>query len=157
MGDIRNPKNIKGKSGSNEINFSFSYPDNKFQLDKLEIFEYKNKEIVIKKKNRHKHLDYGINHVSDGGCLNERFHERNQIKYEDTKRKNKTRHRINYECKVAEKKKEKTDLLESSNKNDDLTHSDEYYSEPELEMDFNDLFELSASVCEDTESDSEDN
>lgn len=156
---IRNPKNFRFKSGSNETLFSFSYPDNKFQIDKIQIFEVKNQEIIIKKKNRHKHLDYGINDFSDGLDIDEKFHERNQIKYEETKQKNRTKHRINYECKIAGGKKpkedvENNDISNEIKKDEIILDEEEFFSEPD--MDFNDLFELSASVCCVESSDDED-
>ena len=165
MGDnLRNPRNLRFKTGSDEATFSFSYPDNKFQIDKIQFVEYKSQDFVIKKKNRHKHLDYGIKDVSSGSGVVDKFHERNQIKYEETKQQNKAKHKINYECKIAGGKKSKKQLLENMVEknilNDNKTTievEDEYFSEPELEMDFNDLFELSISQAElDNSSSSED-
>ena len=145
MGDIniKNPKNLRFKTEGDEKIFSFSYPDNKFQIDKIQFVEYKSKDIVIKKKNRHKHLDYGIDNVPNGSGVVEKFHERSEIKYEKEKKRNKAKHKINYECKIAGGKKPKeNDLFNEKIK------QEEYFSEPELEMDFNDLFELSLQACD---------
>ncbi len=148
MGDIRNPKNLRFKSGGDEKIFSFSYPDNKFQIDKIQFVEYKSKDIVIKKKNRHKHLDYGIDNVPNGSGVVEKFHERSEIKYENEKKRNKAKHKINHECKIAGGKKPKEEEIEDN--------EEEYFSEPEMEMDFNDLFELSLQECDYISSDDED-
>ena len=149
MGDIniKNPKNSRFKTGGDEKIFSFSYPDNKFQIDKIQFVEYKSKDIVIKKKNRHKHLDYGIDNVSNGSGVVEKFHERSEIKYEKEKKRNKAKHKINHECKIAGGKKSKEEKEDTE---------EEYFSEPEMEMDFNDLFELSLKVCDYISSDAED-
>jgi len=105
MGDnLRNPRNLRFKTGTNEATFSFSYPDNKFQIDKIQFVEYKSKDFVIKKKNRHKHLDYGIKDVSSGSGVMDKFNEKNQIKYEETRQKNKAKHKITTNVKSQEVK-----------------------------------------------------
>ena len=145
MGDITKPQKIRSHQIVDEKIYSFSYPDNKFQIDKIQLIEFKNQDVIIKKKTRHRHIDYGEL---------DKFNERHEIKYEENIRRNRALHKINHECKIASSNSNKT---KKSDEKSAVETETTCHSDTELEMDFADLFELSVSLCNTEDSDYSDN